>query len=578
MPTNRRYSTGRKILIGVVIFILIALVALQVFIGRYLTPVVRDRLSDVIIKGSDSLYRFESADFDVNFWGRSITFSNLHIRVDSTRYNVLKKQKKLPIMTFDLLLPKGNVNGIGFSDLVFKKKVDIASIDCREAQVKLSRHYRSSIETDTAEAPLWKLIQPGLRSIRVGKVSGDNVKVIYQNADNSDNFRWQLDRCDAYLSDIMIDSLSSLDTSRLLFAKNVELKAKDVKLKTSDGLYNLGMENASYSSSDRNMNIRNFSFRPALNDAAFIRHFGYQHEIYRLSVPVINIKDFIISRWIGINQLKAGTIELVSPVINVSLDRNARPNPYSKKGQYPNQLVRNAPFGIDVRKVTAVDGTLTYTERNNKNQLTGKIVFPSIRGTITNITNDVQALKRSAMSIVNVRSGILETGILHAVFRFNLADAAGAFSVNATINKLNAKQLQPLAKAMTSTDVQSFNLHKLEYAINGNQNAGTGDLRMRYDDMDILINQVEPDGSFDKKGLMSFFANRMVIYKENPMEDEAERTANNIRVQRDPTRSFFSFVWKTLFTSAGEIVIRPAAQRKMEKRKQREREAASRKK
>lgn len=580
---RKRYSTGRKILIGLVILILIAGVAFQLFINRYLPPLVKDKLADLIVKGSDSLYRFEAGKFDVSFWGRSISFSNLRIQIDSARYDQLKAKKKLPVMTFELDLPAGNVNGVGIWGLIFNKKIDVNQIRFKEAQVKLARHYREPKDPDTTSVPLWKLIQPGIRSIRVGSAICKNLKVIYQNQDMSSDFRWQFDQCNAALSGILIDSSSAHDSSRLLFAKNIELSARNIKMKTPDGLYNLNASEVAYTSSGSAMDIKDFTFHPSMSDAAFIRHFGYQHEIYKLKMPVIKLKNFMLDQWVNYNYLSIGTIELLSPVIAVSMDRNARPNPNSKKGQYPNQLVQKAPFGINVRKLTAVDGTVTYTEKNNLNQLTGRLVFPAVRGAITNITNDREVLLRSATCVADVRSGVLNTGSLHAIFRFNMVDRAGAFSVNADIDKLNAEQLRPLAKAMTSTDLQSFNMHRLNYAIAGNQNSGTGKLRMKYDDMDILINQVEPDYSFDKKGLLSFLANRFVIYKENPMDDEEERVAENIAVQRDALKSFFNFIWKTLYSSAGKIVLRPMAQRKMEKRNERKqrqaaREAASEKK
>jgi hypothetical protein len=226
--------------------------------------------------------------------------------------------------------------------------------------------------------------------------------------------------------------------------------------------------------------------------------------------------------------------------------------------------------------LTVVDGTVSYKEKNNRNQLMGHLLFPSVRGSIRNITNDKTAIARSSSCIADVRSGILKTGFLHALFRFNLADRSGAFSVRATISKLDAHQLQPLAKAMTSTDLQSFNMDQLQYEISGNERGGSGNLRMRYNNMDILINQVEPDGSLDKKGLLSFLANRMVIYKDNPAGNDRERIASNVLTQRESTKSFFNFIWKTLYTSAGKIVMRPGAQRRMEKRKERKQRQSQR--
>jgi hypothetical protein len=496
------------------------------------------------------------------------------VQIDSTRYKALREKKKLPYMTFEMELPAGSVVGINIRDLIFNKKIDVGRINFREANVKLARHHRDENETDSTNVPLWKLIHPDIKSIRIGLAVCDNLKMSYLNTHDGSDFRWQFNQCNASFSGILIDSAATYDSSRLLFAKDIALAVKDVKMKTEDGLYNIAASGATFSSAKKNLEVKNFSFKPSISDGAFIRHFGYQHEIYKLKMPVIRINDFLVNHWVNYNELRAGTIELLSPEIAVSLDRNAPPYPNSKKGQYPHQLLQRAPFVIDVRKLTASDGTVIYTEKNNKNQLTGRLVFPAVRGAITNITNSKSGIKRSSTCVADVRSGVLKTGSLHAIFNFNLADKAGAFSVNATIAKLDAGQLQPLAKAMTSTDLQSFDMHELRYTINGNQNAGTGNLKMQYNNMDILINKVEPDGSFDKKGLLSFLANRLVIYKENPSDGE-ERTAKNVPVQRDIHRSFFNLVWKTLYSAAGEIVIRPPALRKMEKRKERTRRRAA---
>src|SRR5687767_14187506 len=129
MPSSPdKYSTGRKILIGIIVAVLILGAAFQIFIHRYLDPVVRERLEAIIVKGSDSLYTFDVRKLNVSFWRRSLQFSNMHIRVDSNRYRQLEKANRLPPITFDLDLPAGILNGIVFRELLFKKEVDIENI------------------------------------------------------------------------------------------------------------------------------------------------------------------------------------------------------------------------------------------------------------------------------------------------------------------------------------------------------------------------------------------------------------------------------------------------------------------
>ena len=566
----KKMSITKKILIGILIFIVIGGVIFQIFITRYLPSMVKERLSAIIVKGSDSLYKLEMGKFDLGFWGGTISITDLRITIDSARYKKMNEEKRLPPLTFELILPKAKAAGINIKALIFSKRIDIRQIGFGSAEVKLARHFKTTEAAKNNDVPLWKLIQPDIRSIRVSSIVCDDLKINYKNVDSAAGFHWQFDKSNILFSDIRVDSISASDSNRLLFAKNIILTAADIKMKTPDGLYSLQAKEILYTSAARSMEVKQFNFYPALSKQEFKKHFGYQHELYTVKIPFIHLQNFQLPGWINYNKLLADTVELASPSVAIYLDRRAKPYAFSKKGKYPHQLLQQAPFIIHVKRLKATDASVIYSETNNLNNLTGKFVLPFLNGVIDNITNDPVAIASSSACIADIRGTIMKTGKVHAVFRFNLADKNGAFRVNATITNLDAQQIQPLFVAMTSIEIQSFNMKQLDYRIIGNENSGTGTLSMQYDNMDILLNKVEGDKSLNKKGFFSFLANRLVIYKENPMKENEERKAINILVQRDPTRSFFNLVWKTMFSSAREIVLRPLAKRKIEKRKQRQ--------
>lgn len=563
---HKKMSAGKKILIGLLIFSLIAAIAFQIFVTRYLPTIVKKRLEEVVLKGSDSLYKIEMGKFHLSFWGGSAQFQDLHITIDSIVYKRMSEEKSLPPLTSELTLPRVHLNGIGIWSLIFSRKINIREIMFDSAKVQLARHFRDSKNKMDNSQPLWKLIQPRIRIIEIENIYCANLKINYRNVDSAKAFHWQIEKSNILISGVKVDSASANDSSRLLFAKNISFNATDVKLKTTDGLYTMQADDVSYLSAEKIMEIKKFTFLPAVSNQQFIKHFGYQHEIYTLKVPFIRLKNFLLPQWITNNRLQVNLVELASPAISIHMDRNAKPNPYSKKGKYPHQLLQKAHFLIQVNKIKATDASVTYTETNNVTNMTGKLNFPSLSGTIDNITNDPDVIRHNPECVADIRGIILQTGKLNTVFRFKLNDKNGGFAAKATITTLNASQLQPLFTAMTAVDMQSFNMQRLDYSVNGNENAATGSLSMKYAEMDILINKVGAGKSLDKKGFLSFLANRVLIYKENPMNDEEERKATGIVVQRDVTRSFFNLVWKTMFTSAGEIVLRPMAQRKIEKR------------
>jgi len=49
-----------------------------------------------------------------------------------------------------------------------------------------------------------------------------------------------------------------------------------------------------------------------------------------------------------------------------------------------------------------------------------------------------------------------------------------------------------------------------------------------------------------RQGLISFLANNLVIYSDNPSA-EGKFTSATINYQREITASFFNYIWKTLF-------------------------------
>lgn len=565
---KRKLSGGKKWLIGILIFILVAAAAFQVFISQYLPPLVKKRLSEIIVKGSDSLYKLEMGKFDLSFWGGSVNFENLRIVVDSNRYHVLKETQKLPPMSCELVLRSGKINGIGVRSLLFSKKIDVREIVFDSADLKLARHFASSGQTVAQSEPLWKLIQPRIRSIDVGAIFCGDLRMQYRNVDSAEAFKWEFDKSNLLLTGIRVDSVSTMDSSRLLFAKDIVFNASNFMMTTTDGVYALKASAIDYSSGRRSLEVKEFDFMPTMSDKQFASHYGYQREIFKLKVPTLQLKNFLLSDWVVRNRLQPESVFLAGPSIHISMDRNAKPNTKSKKGCYPHQFLQRLPFVMNIPRLEATNAAVVYTETSNTTFRTGTVNF-SVNGTINNITNDPAAIKRVGECVARVQGRVMNTGTINALFRFDLDDPQGAFSVQSTIKQLDADQLRSVFTAMTAVEMQSFQMKRLDYTIHGNENQGTGTMAMQYDDMDILINQVEPGGKLDKKGLLSFFANRLLIYKENPAKGE-ERKASTVRVQRDMTRSFFNLIWKTMYASAGEIVLKPMAHRKIEKRKARE--------
>jgi hypothetical protein len=107
---------------------------------------------------------------------------------------VLKQRKALPSLTIQLALGKGHIKGVGLISVLFGKKIIIEEIMTRQANIRLSRHINKQ-ETVKDNPPLWKAMQPSIKSIVVRHIKLDGIKFLYKNADTSESVKLQFDIC-----------------------------------------------------------------------------------------------------------------------------------------------------------------------------------------------------------------------------------------------------------------------------------------------------------------------------------------------------------------------------------------------
>jgi len=531
--------------------------AFPVFINRYLERVIYERLEKLIVSGSDSLYHFKLDHMTVSFWNNSVTVKNLHIGIDSAHYTEREKYSNLPALTFEINLSSGSVRGIELLPLLYARKINIESIVSKKADVSFSRHFRRSDNTiDTGNVPLWKLLQPEIKSISINKIVLDDLSINYTNADSAKAFKWKFEHCSSIIDNTMIDSVSVGDKDRILFSKNVSIQFTDVKLQTSDGLYAIETTKLWYSSAAKNVEFENFALHP-VKTKTFYNDVGYDKDRFNLFFPRIRMVDFHLPQWINDNVLSIDTVHLVDAQVNVYKDRTVKADTRKKLGNYPHQLLHKLPFTINIKQIQVVAAQLTYIEKNRESKLEGKLVFQKLNGSIKNVTNDITLIKKNPNCLVDMKSILMQASPLHALFTLHLDEAvSGGFEVRTDIAKLEASHLNAITVPLSQTSIKSLDISELHFYMKGNEQSGTGNLTLLYKNLEIdLKKKDEENGKMKNRKFLSFLVNKLVVYRENPMRGK-ERKAVAIQTIRNPQKSFFNLIWKTLYNSFKEVTIR----------------------
>ncbi len=535
--------------------LLVAFGFLLFFINRFLEPMLKDRFHTLIVQGSDSLYTYELGDLNTNFLGGNVEVENLHIRIDSSRYIQLAEANALPALTMQLDLQRGHIRGLGVIAFLFGKKIKITEILSKEADIKLSRHIRN-LDIRPNTIPLWKAIQPVIKSISIDRINLDGIKLLYRNADTSEAIKLQFDRCVALFKNIRVDSAASEDTTRIAFAQSIAMQFYDLKFRTPDSSYKMKAEVIDYSSERKRLEIKDFKLQPTLEKEDFFKNASFQKSLYEVEFEQAIFTNLRIDRFIYNNIIAADSVLLTKPELSIENDKTLPPTLESKIGKYPHQSLLKANSTIMVKGVRISDGEVKYIERGEKTGNEGTLKFSSLNASISNVTNDTNLMKQNAECIASIQAKVLGVSPIQTKFTFYLDSTEGEFAAQGQVQNINAAELNAIAEPLSNTKVQSLNISYLRFNVRGDDYSTIGDVRMRYNNLSITLRKRdEQTGALKTKKFLSKIINKFTIYPSNPSEG-VERVADNVVYARTSSKAFFGVVWKTIFAGMQNIMMK----------------------
>jgi hypothetical protein len=394
MRSGRKYFQVKRGIKATFFFLLLIFIFLLFFANRFVEPVLRDRLHTLIVQGSDSLYYYKLERLNANFFGGNVEVENLHIRVDSNRYFKMLQEDALPSLTMQLDLQKGRIEGLGVFSLIFGKQIKISEILSKEADLKLSRHVHKDTTKESNVVPLWKAIQPNIKSISIDKINLDGVKLLYRNADTSESVKLQFDRCEAVFKNIRIDSVATADTSRIGFAKELAMHFYDLKFRTPDSAYKMKAESISYSSVNKTLQVKDFKLQPTLEEN-FFKYATEQKNSYFVELKEVRFTNLLLDQYIHNNRIIADSVFISKPEISIGNDKTLPPSIESKIGKYPHQQLLKAEPDVIIKGMKLVNAKIAYTEKSEKTSKEARLIISNMDALFSNITNDPGSIKNA---------------------------------------------------------------------------------------------------------------------------------------------------------------------------------------
>ena len=544
----------KKKKIRVVFVIILLIVTLLVTVGWYrsnrLENDVRATLEHKISELTNGFYQLEMDQMEIALYNRNIHVKGITLKPDSTMFARLQKHDSLPDHYAEIYIASLRFQGTHF---VWDKKMrsfslDKILVDSPDVQlVKTPEKERHDLRKESPKT-LHQVISGILDEINVSDITISNGALRYLVAkNNGDTLSYVLKNLNFHAEQFSVDSLSD-KSNKLLYSENISFQIENLNHVLPGKAYTLSFEKI-------NLDVRASTL--IMDKMELIPN----HSKYEFSYKVENHSDWTTTSIQGIECYGVDFGALLndkSVVINSMKLKNADHTSFKnkKKTVEPRhkpllfEHLQHASTHINIKEIAIENGSITYEELPKERNTPGKLFFTEINGRFRNFTNNVHAQNQHVT--LNTTAKLMGEGKMSSTFIFPVNPQNDHFEFSGSVQKMDLKALNAVFEPLANAEIKSGILNSFEFDMQANSRSATVDMTFLYNDLHVAILH-EKNDEFVKWGLASAAAN-LLIKSNNPDKKDAFPRTVTTAVERNPERSMFNYIWKSILPGLVETI------------------------
>lgn len=529
------------IFFGLVLFILIA----ALFVNSYWSPILENKVKDIVTTSSDGLYKADFSSAELHILRGTIVVFNITLKPDTAVYNDRRKRGLAPNNLVELHIKKLVLSHIHPFRLYFKKNLDIGRILLYNPELKVSyqlNHTHDTVSKDKRTA--WQKISKSLHYIRIGEILMGDVKFTYNDYSGNRLTTSQFKEMNLSAHDLLIDSATQTDRSRLLYCKDITGEINNYTGRTPSGLYTYTVKSLKLSTLRSRLNLTGIALKPAGTDEFFTKS---HKDRFTLSLDSAQLNNFDFLSYHKYRTLTASSLFLHNGAFQVFANPNHTNKQEDKIKSFPNVAMNRLKIDLKIDTVSIRNLNVTYHEFNVKSKKTGTLIFNNTSAQALNFTNNAEALKKNNLITLNINSYFMNRGKINVTYHFNLTDKDALFDFKGSIGPMDLQAINQAAMPLGMFKVNSGTLKTFGFDIKGSRKGGNGRVELLYNNVKVSL--LKADTSADKlkkKLIATLFANIFIIKHDNPDKDGEQPRVAYVTYMRKPEDAFFKTMWRTL--------------------------------
>lgn len=527
-------------------FVLLILIA-ALFVNSYWSPILENKVKDIVNTSSDGLYKANFSSAELHVLRGTIVIFNITLVPDTAVYNARKKQGLAPNNLVELHIKKLVLSHIHPFRLYFKKNLDIGRILLYNPELKVSyqlNHTRDTTSKDHRTA--WQKISKSLHYIRIGEILMGDVKFTYNDYSGNKLATSQFKEMNLSAHDLLIDSATQTDKSRLLYCKDITGEINNYTGHTPSGLYTYTINSIKLSTSKSRLNLTGIALKPAGADEFFAKS---HKDRFTLSLDSVQLNNFDFLSYHKYRTLTASSLFLYDGAFQVFANPNHGNGQEDKIKSFPNVAMNRLKIALKIDTVNIRKLNVTYLEFNAKSKKTGRLTFNRTSAQALNVTNNAKDLKKNNLITLKINSYFMNRGKLKVTYHFNLTDKNALFDFNGNIGPMDLQAINEAAMPLGMFKVNSGVLKTFNFDIKGSRSGGKGRVELLYNNVKVSLLKADTTADKLKKKLIAtLFANIFIIKHDNPDKDGRPPRVAYVAYARKPQDAFFKTMWKTLLS------------------------------
>jgi len=543
-----------RIIAGVTVFVIAIILVLAIVINKYWSPILAKKVRDVVLTSSDGLYKADFSDAELQVLRGSITFYNITLTPDTAVYNRRMKMHLAPNNLVTVHVRKLVLLHIHPFELYFRHRLNINEIILSNPELDVTYQLNHTKDTTVKDnRTVWQKLSKTLHSIHIEQIFLNDVKLRYSDYSGNKVAISELKEMNLSATDLLIDSTTQTDKTRVLFCKDITAELNNYKGTSPSGLYAYQIKHLKLSTQTSLLNIEGLDLRP-INKGKFFD--VTNKDRFSAQLDSVQLKHFDYLGYHKYRTIRVSDMEINHGTFSLFNNPKKKPKPdFDNMGSFPNVALSRITTDLQIDTLTAKDINVVYSEYNNKSYQTGSIEFDHTYGKFFNITNNKAALLKNNICSAQLTTLFMNKGTLNVKFNFDLTAKDFAYSYEGKLGAMDLEAVNPATMPFAMVKITSGTVKSLDFDIKADDKTNRGKVTLLYNDLKVKL--LSPDTAMDGfkgKLIESLYANIFIIKHDNPEKAGQIPRSFNINYIRPKDSPFFKTVWNTLL-----IGIKPSA-------------------